>query len=142
MPRRAHELAAQLRCVGDALEQDLGRPPTATELADVVGVDEQEVLDAQRATDARNLRSVDASPMGDANPALAVEDRALSRSEDLVALRQALAMVDGDDREVLLRYFVHQLTQDAIAAELGVSQMHVSRTVARTLRVLRSHLAP
>jgi RNA polymerase sigma-B factor len=142
VPRRAHELAAQLRSAADDLEQDLGRAPTASELADVVGIDEREVHDALRAADARNADSVDASPMHDANPALAVEDRALHRSEDLIALRQALALVDPDDREVLLRYFVHQLSQDAIATELGVSQMHVSRTVARTLRVLRSHLSP
>jgi RNA polymerase sigma-B factor len=141
VPRRVHDLASTMRDATELLTQDLGRPPTTTELADLMDIPETEVDQAQAAMGARSPDSLDA-PIGDRDPAdvFGAEDRNLGLAENWVAVQQVLALLPDEDRELLHLYFAEELTQTEIAERTGVSQMHVSRSLSRILRQIRSHL--
>lgn len=141
VPRRVHDLASTMRDATELLTQDLGRPPTTTELADLMGIAEEEVDQAQAAMGARSPDSLDA-PLGERDPAdvFGAEDRNLGLAENWVAVQQVLTLLPDSDRELLHLYFAEELTQTEIAERTGVSQMHVSRSLSRILRQIRSHL--
>lgn len=88
--------------------------------------------------------SLDAPADDEAADALAdhigIDDLDLERIEALVALKPLIAALSERDRKILALRFIHDLTQAEIGAELGISQMHVSRLLARTLARLRSRL--
>jgi RNA polymerase sigma-B factor len=141
VPRRVHDLASTMRDATELLNQDLGRPPTTDELADLMGISEAEVDQAQAAMAARSTDSLDA-PLGERDPAdvFGGEDKNLGLAENWVAVQQVLAILPDEDRTILQLYFVDELTQTEIAERTGVSQMHVSRALSRILRQMRSHL--
>jgi RNA polymerase sigma-B factor len=143
VPRKVHELAAPMREATDWLCQDLGRQPSAAEVADFLGVAEDEILAAQMASEARATASVDAPDQGGAgrgDAALAITDRRLATAENRAALEQCLDTLSDDDRWLVRRYYLDGSTQSEIAAELGCSQMQVSRLLARVVKQLRSEL--
>ncbi|MCP9980170.1 SigB/SigF/SigG family RNA polymerase sigma factor [Actinomadura madurae] len=123
------------------------RSPTTAELADQVGISQEETLDALLAGDAYRPLSLDAPAVGaaDDDPGPLVEhlgtnDPDLEDFIDKHALRPLLAQLPERERTiVLLRFFGNQ-TQSQIATQLGISQMHVSRLLAQTLRQLRQGL--
>lgn len=140
VPRRVHELATPLRDAVDWLSQDLGREPTVAELADVLDVSEREVRATQQASDARCTTPIDPGDSGspvDSNPALAATDRQLATTENRMALAQCMERLSDDDRALLQRYYVERRTQSEIAAELGCSQMQVSRLLSRIVQRMR-----
>ncbi|MER7193779.1 SigB/SigF/SigG family RNA polymerase sigma factor [Streptomyces flaveolus] len=145
VPRRLQELASTLQSATTALEQDLGRPPTVTELAERVGLEAEDVVEGLEAANSYSAASLDAAADDDeATDALAdrigIDDLDLERVEDLVALAPLIAALPERDREMLALRFVQELSQAEIGASLGISQMHVSRLLARTLARLRAGL--
>lgn len=143
VPRRVHELATPVRDAQELLTHDLGRQPSPGEVADFIGVDEQEVLDALTAEDARMTSSLDATdPVTgmQAEQLIGRPDRGFSGIENRTALQQSIALLSSDDRELLELYFVEERTQSEIAEVLGCSQMQVSRLLRKAVRRLRRHM--
>jgi len=144
VPRRVHELARALSDAIDLLHQDLGRPPTPGEIADLAGVDEDRVVEALGAASARAMASLDApltqEASGTMQQGLAWNDPRLRLAEDQTAIAQLVALLNDDERLLIDRYFDQGMSQQQIAGLMGVSQMQVSRSLAKVLRRLRSHL--
>lgn len=144
VPRRVHELTRPVREAADLLHQDLGRAPRPGEIAELLGVDEERVIEALDATSVRALASLDAPASAEASSAvqrgLASSDPMLRSVENRTALLQLVQLLEDDDRVLLDRYFGQGMSQQQIAELLGVSQMQVSRSLAKVLRRLRSHL--
>jgi RNA polymerase sigma-B factor len=143
VPRRVHELASPVRDAQELLTHDLGRPPSSGEIADFIGVDEHEVLDALRAEEARVTTSLDAPDPASglqADQVIGRPDRGFVGIENRTALLQSLDRLSDEDRALLQMYFVDEHTQSQIAEVLGCSQMQVSRLLRRAVRQLRRHM--
>lgn len=143
VPRRVHELASPVRDAQELLTHDLGRPPSAGEIADFIGVDEREVLDAMQAEEARITTSLDAPDPASglqAEQVIGRPDRGFVGIENRTALLQSLERLSGEDRALLQMYFVEEHTQSQIAEVLECSQMQVSRLLRRAVRQLRRHM--
>jgi RNA polymerase sigma-B factor len=138
-----HELASPVREATELLTHDLGRAPSPGEVADFIGVDEREVLEAMTAEDARATTSLDAPDLSSglqADQVIGQNDRGFAGIENRTALLQSLEHLSGDDRELLQMYFMDERTQSQIAEVLGCSQMQVSRLLRKALRQLRRHM--
>ncbi|HTZ07870.1 MAG TPA: SigB/SigF/SigG family RNA polymerase sigma factor [Acidimicrobiales bacterium] len=142
-PRRVQELYLQVGHEVGALTQELGRPPTIAEIAAAAGVGEDDVIEALEAGQAYRSGSLDAvGPEGDAlADRLGSEDAALGGAEDRVFLSPALDLLPARERTIVRLRFVEGLTQSEIAKHIGISQMHVSRLLNRSLDVLRRAIA-
>ncbi|GGS11853.1 RNA polymerase sigma factor [Streptomyces humidus] len=143
VPRRLQEARVQLARANEELRSRLGRTPTTRELSELMSLPEEEVVDAQLASNGYRSASLDAAISGseDGESALADfigdEDAALGLVEDFHALAPMLAELDERDRRIIHWRFVEELTQKEIGERLGVSQMHVSRLITRMLTRLR-----
>ncbi len=141
VPRRVQELHLRLGAVVSQLTQDLGRSPTIPEIAQSATVSEEEVVEAIEAGQAYRFTSLDASGSGEDESSLADqlgnEDQGLIDSEHRVALSPLIARCPPRERMILHLRFFEGLTQSEIANRLGISQMHVSRLLARSLAQLR-----
>ena len=130
------------------LAQQLGHLPTPAEVADALQVPEHEVREGIAVAGAYSTTSLDVPARdngGEAGPVLSEllgqEDDALARAELRLAAAPAVAALPERDRRILhLRFFGNQ-TQEQIAEQLGISQMHVSRLLSRTLATLRDILS-
>ncbi|MEU2432699.1 SigB/SigF/SigG family RNA polymerase sigma factor [Streptomyces sp. NPDC007861] len=144
VPRRLQELRLDLAKAFDTLEQDLGRAPTTAELADRLGVTDAEVVEGQRAANGYVARSIepleDDEPPGGLARRLGAEDPALDVVECLECLKPVIAALPERERTILSLRFGDELTQSEIGDRLGISQMHVSRLLARVLDQLRAAL--
>ncbi|MFI5977200.1 RNA polymerase sigma factor SigF [Streptomyces sp. NPDC051452] len=143
VPRRLQEARVQLARATEELRSRLGRTPTVKELSDLMCLPEDEVREARLAANGYNSSSLDATINGseDGESALqdfiGAEDQALELVEDFHALAPLIAELDERDRQIIHMRFVEELTQAQIGEHLGVSQMHVSRLLSRTLARLR-----
>ncbi|WP_432085949.1 RNA polymerase sigma factor SigF [Streptomyces sp. bgisy095] len=144
VPRRLQEARVELAKATDELSSRLGRAPKVAELAILMGLPEEEVVEAQIASNGYNSTSLDAAINGgdeEDEAALADfiggEDPALELFEDFHTLAPLVVALDERDRLLLHLRFVEELTQAQIGERLGVSQMHVSRLLARSLNRLR-----
>ncbi|WP_217240450.1 RNA polymerase sigma factor SigF [Streptomyces sp. AC555_RSS877] len=143
VPRRLQEARVQLARATEELSSRLGRTPTVAELAQLMNLDEKEVIEARLASNGYNSSSLDAAigNSEDGETALADfignDDGALELVEDFHALAPMIADLDERARKILHWRFVEELTQAQIGERLGVSQMHVSRLLSRTLAQLR-----
>ncbi|MFG2503104.1 RNA polymerase sigma factor SigF [Streptomyces sp. NPDC048441] len=144
VPRRLQEARVELAKATDELSTRLGRSPRISELAELMDLTEDEVIEARTAANGYHSSSLDATlhnERDDGEAALAdfigEEDPAMERVEDFHALAPLLAELGERDRHILRLRFVDELTQSQIGARLGVSQMHVSRLLSRTLARLR-----
>lgn len=144
VPRRLQELRLAITRATAQLSQDLGRSPTVRELAASLGVSDDEVIEGLEAAASYSTLSLDAggSDGDDDTPALLAsmggEDEELEQVEYRETLRPLLdALPDRERQIVLMRFFGHK-TQTQIAEDLGISQMHVSRLLAKSLKTLRS----
>ena len=144
-PRRLQELYLRLGQVVATLSQDLGRSPTITEMATELEASEEEVLEALEAGQAYRFASLDAPAPGpdDEGSAtlasqLGTNDPAMITAEDRAALSPLLARLAPREQRILFLRFFHGLTQSEIASQLGISQMHVSRLLSRSLAELRA----
>ncbi|GAA5020708.1 RNA polymerase sigma factor SigF [Streptomyces siamensis] len=143
VPRRLQEARVQLAKATEELRSRLGRTPTVKELSQLMCLSEEEVNEARLASNGYNSSSLDAaiSTSQDGETALAdfigAEDNALELVEDFHALAPLIGELDERERRIIHMRFVDELTQAQIGEHLGVSQMHVSRLLSRTLTKLR-----
>jgi RNA polymerase sigma-B factor len=142
VPRRLQELKLSLTKATSELSQRLGRSPTVAELAGHLGMSEEEVLEGLESANAYSAVSLDAPDGGDDDsPAVAdtlgAEDESLEGVEYRESLKPLLDQLPPREKRILLLRFFGNMTQSQIATDLGISQMHVSRLLARTLTQLR-----
>ena len=145
VPRRLQELKLTLTKATGELSQTLGRSPTVAELATHLGLQEEEILEGLESANAYSAVSLDATDSGDDDsPAVAdslgMVDEALEGVEYRESLKPLLDKLPPREKKILVLRFFGNMTQSQIAAELGISQMHVSRLLARTLAQLREGL--
>lgn len=143
VPRRLQELALKIRTTRGELAQALGRTPTVPELADALGVEVEDVLETMESAHAYAPVSLDVPTSDDGRPldeALGSTDVGIALVVNRETLRPALEALAPRERRVLvMRYFGHR-TQSEIASELGISQVHVSRLLSKTLGQLRQSI--
>jgi RNA polymerase sigma-B factor len=139
-PRRIQELYLHIGQAIATLSQEKGRSPSIKEIAISTGATEDEVIEALEAGQGYRSASLDApGPDGEAlGSRLGVNDAAFSDAEHRAALSPHLARLPERDRQILILRFVEGLTQSEIADRIGISQMHVSRLLSRSLTALRS----
>lgn len=145
VPRRIQELSSDVRPGTETLAQRLHRNPTIPELAVLLDAKPREIRDAIDARGLHHVASLD-MPLGtDQSPDTAygdlvgAEDPGLQNVLDRETLRPLLARLPSRDKRILHLSFFQQLTQAQIGAELGVSQMQISRLLAAILDRLRQH---
>ncbi|MFJ8077710.1 RNA polymerase sigma factor SigF [Streptomyces sp. NPDC096176] len=147
VPRRLQELRIDLAKAVDELSQKLDHTPTTAELAEYLGMDEEEIIEGIVASNGYTAGSID-MPMDDASDhasvplsdRLGAPDADLETAENVQALKPLIEELDDRDRRILQMRFGEEMTQSEIGAELGVSQMHVSRLLARITGRLREGL--
>ena len=145
VPRRLQELKLTLTKATGELSQTLGRSPTVAELAKHLGLQEEEILEGLESANAYSAVSLDATDSGDddtpaVSDSLGMIDEALEGVEYRESLKPLLDKLPPREKKILVLRFFGNMTQSQIAAELGISQMHVSRLLARTLAQLREGL--
>jgi RNA polymerase sigma-B factor len=146
VPRRLQELRLLLNRGTAELTQQLGRSPTVAELAKHLDITEDEVLEGLESAQAYATASLDGGGDdgedggGSVAATLGTVDAELEGVENRESLRPLLqALPEREKRILQLRFFEHK-TQSEIASEVGLSQMHVSRLLAKTLAQLREQL--
>ncbi|MEU2563518.1 RNA polymerase sigma factor SigF [Streptomyces longispororuber] len=146
VPRRLQELRLALTKASDDLAQRLDRSPTVPELAAVLGVSEEDVVDGLAVGNAYTASSLDSpAPEDDGGEGsladrLGYEDSALEGVEYRESLKPLLAKLPPRERRIIMLRFFANMTQSQIGEEVGISQMHVSRLLTRTLAQLREGL--
>jgi RNA polymerase sigma-B factor len=148
VPRRLQELRLEITRASAELAQDLGRSPTVADLAKRLDVSEEEIIEGLDCGQAYRAMSLDAPVGGDGADAgqnglvdlLGGVDHDMENIENREALRPLIARLPVRDQKIIAMRFFGNFTQSQIAAELGISQMHVSRLLAQALRALRDGL--
>ncbi|MEV3888039.1 SigB/SigF/SigG family RNA polymerase sigma factor [Streptomyces griseoincarnatus] len=146
VPRRLQELRVELAKAREELSSRLDREPTVAELATLMNISEQQVVEGQIAANGYNSSSLDAALTGDGPEHgeavladfIGVEEERLALVEDFHALAPLMAELSDRDREILHLRFVEEATQAEIGERLGCSQMHVSRLIKRIITRLRT----
>jgi RNA polymerase sigma-B factor len=139
VPRRLQELKLSLTKAIGELAQREGRAPTVSELASHLQMSEEDVLEGLESANAYSTVSLDAPDSGDED-APAVSDSLGMVDDALEGVEYRESLKPLREKKILLLRFFGNMTQSQIAAELGISQMHVSRLLARTLAQLREGL--
>jgi RNA polymerase sigma-B factor len=145
MPRRLQELRLALRSARQDFIHENGRPPTIPEICVLLGITEEEVIETLGANDAYQTISLDV-PVSEGDDSASLgelignDDPQLETVLDRNALRPMLEDLPERERTILLYRFYGNKTQSEIADLLGISQMHVSRIISRTLTGLRDRL--
>ncbi|MFI1970653.1 B/F/G family RNA polymerase sigma-70 factor [Streptomyces cinnamoneus] len=149
VPRRLQELRVELAKATDELSGHLGRSPSVRELAEVMDLSEEEIIEAQIASNGYRANSLDMRAESAPHHQLSSRswderigtvDENLEKVENLHVLKRLLPELDDRERRILGMRFGQEMTQSQIGAELGISQMHVSRLLSRTLGRLRTHM--
>ena len=136
----------QIGAVTAELTQSLGRSPTPRELAGAIGCSIEEIVEGIESSNAYATLSLDASDNGEDGAAatmldaIGVDDANLEHVEIRESLKPLLDQLEPREKKILLLRFFKNMTQSQIADEIGVSQMHVSRLLTRTLAQLRRSL--
>ncbi|MFI7612862.1 SigB/SigF/SigG family RNA polymerase sigma factor [Nonomuraea terrae] len=145
VPRLYQERRSELNRLVADLSQDLGRSPTVAELAAKMNISEEDVLLTLDASAAYSTLSLDA-PLGTDDDAASLgdvipeDDDTLSTMVDREAVKPLIDALPSREKHILLLRFFGNMTQAEIAAEFGISQMHVSRILRKVLDQLRSEL--
>jgi RNA polymerase sigma-B factor len=145
VPRALQERWLACARAREELTQSLQRPPTVSEIAGVLGTDEEDVLEALEAGRSHTIESLD-RPIGAEAGAAVVGDRVgspdpgFALSDRFAELAEPMAELDDRDRHILFLRFFEGRTQSEIGREVGVSQMHVSRLLRSALDRLREHV--
>jgi RNA polymerase sigma-B factor len=145
VPRRLQELRLEIGKVTGDLAQELGRSPTVADIAERLSVAEEEViagLDSGHAYRALSLQAPvqGEEPVTELGDLLGDIDPDMEHVEDREALRPLIAKLRPREQRIIALRFFGNLTQSQIAAELGISQMHVSRLLSHSLAQLRQGL--
>lgn len=134
----------QISAATSELTQTLGRSPTPREIAESIGCSVEEIVEGLESSNAYATLSLDATDDSDDGPsmldAIGVDDEAIEHVEIRESVKPLLESLPPREKKILLLRFFKNMTQSEIAAEIGVSQMHVSRLLSRTLEQLRSSL--
>jgi RNA polymerase sigma-B factor len=147
VPRGLQELNVQLSRLVEQLTVQLGRSPTIPEMAVAAGVEEEEVLEALESGRAYSSVSLSTAGGGDDDDeldpleSLGEEEHEYEISEDRVVLEPGFKVLDDRERMILHLRFFKGLTQSQIAQQIGISQMHVSRLIRRSLEKIRAEIA-
>jgi RNA polymerase sigma-B factor len=147
VPRGLQELNVKVSKLIEQLTVQLGRSPTIPELAKAAGVEEEQVLEALES--GRAYSSVSLSTGGgsdedgelDPLESLGTIEHEYEVAEDRAVLAPGFQVLDERERKILHLRFFSGLTQSQIAAEVGISQMHVSRLIRRSLEKMREEIA-
>ncbi|HEX6340082.1 SigB/SigF/SigG family RNA polymerase sigma factor [Umezawaea sp.] len=145
MPRRLKELHLAINAGSSRLSQTLGRAPTPSELAAHLGLTREEVHEGLAAGNAYHSASLDDMLLADDSSislgnTLGAEDPEMEVIEQREALHPLLEQLPDRERKIVVMRFFGNMTQTQIADKIGISQMHVSRLLAKTLRQLRDGL--
>lgn len=146
-PRSVQELRLGVKAARGRLEQDLGREPSLTELCESLGAEPERVAEAQEADAAlaaATIEPLDSSAEDDGAPAahvVSITDPGFERVEQQHLIATALEGATAEDLQLIKMRFVEEMSQSEIAAELGVSQMQVSRLLRRLLDRMRRKVA-
>jgi RNA polymerase sigma-B factor len=141
VPRNLQETTLLVNRTVAELWQELGRSPTAQDVAGRANLTVDEVLEAMEAAHAYSTSSLEAPidaegvTMGET---LGELDPAMEISEDWMSIEPRIRALPPREQRILLLRFFKGMTQAEIAEEIGISQMHVSRLLSRTLRILRT----
>lgn len=144
VPRHLQEMRLRLAAATEELTQRLQRSPTVADLAGYLEVSEEDVIQGLESSYAYNTQPLEVTTDDDADVSPSLRLGSNDAGFDLVVDRESLkpllrALPEREQRLLRLRFF-DGLTQTGIAAELGISQMHVSRLLSRTLESLREAL--
>jgi RNA polymerase sigma-B factor len=148
VPRRLQELRLALAKAIDDLTFSIGRPPTNAELAAHLEISEDEVREGMLAANGYSVSSIDASTPGSEDgdegtsftARLGEVDPGMDLVVDLESLKPLMSQLGERDKAIISMRFGAEMTQSEIGAVLGISQMHVSRLLSRTLGQLRHQL--
>lgn len=146
VPRSLQESSLDVRRASDELSVQLGRPPTVEQLADATGYDVDQVIEALDVQSSYRATSIEGATNDADSPGTALRDRIESRedrieeSEQRMTLERLLGTLPDRERRILELRFFDELSQTEIAERVGVSQMHVSRLIRRSLESLRAQL--
>jgi RNA polymerase sigma-B factor len=146
VPRGLQELALRSQREREEFAAAYGHVPTAAQLAQRLGVDVEQLLEAREAVGALRATSLD-RPREDADDdvrsvrEMGVEDPGFAVAEDATTISQLASVLSERDREVLRLRFEHDLTQSEIGARMGCSQMHVSRILRGAIAHLQAQAA-
>ncbi|MCW6005307.1 SigB/SigF/SigG family RNA polymerase sigma factor [Micromonospora sp. CPCC 205371] len=142
VPRLIQELAQDVPTATGQLSHRHGRTPTHTELADHLDVSVDQLRAAINAWHVYRLTSLDAPPARgidlDRKHLIGGTDPGYAHVDDYLTLRPLVAALPARQQRILIMRFYDHMTQTQIAAEIGLSQMHVSRLLKRTLAQLRA----
>ena len=148
VPRGLQELNIQLSRLIEELTVQHGRSPTIPELAKAASVTDEEVLEALESGRAYSSLSLSAGSGGhdddgelDPLESLGTEEHQYEVSEDRAVLAPGFRVLDERERRILHLRFFEGLTQSQIAQQVGISQMHVSRLIRRSLEKIREEIA-
>jgi RNA polymerase sigma-B factor len=145
VPRAVKDLQLRVNKATAKLAQRYERAPTATEIAEYLEVDREQVVQAVIAgsnystlsTDMPATRDDDSSSFGDG---MGDEDAGYEKVLDVETVRPLIAALPDKQRTVLTLRFFEDMTQTQIAERIGCSQMHVSRLLAKALDTLRTQV--
>jgi RNA polymerase sigma-B factor len=143
VPRRLQELRMQISASTAELTQQLGRSPTPRELAEAIGCTVEEIVEGIESGNAYSTLSLDATDEGADNNGVSMlemmglDDEELEQIEIRASIKPLIEALPPREKRILLLRFFKNKTQSEIAHEIGVSQMHVSRLLSRTLHDLR-----
>jgi RNA polymerase sigma-B factor len=146
VPRGLQELNIRINKLIDELVIKLQRSPTVNEIAEAAGVTPADVLEALETSQAYNSVSLQSSPGSESDDEgglidyLGENEEAYDVMEDRTTLAPGFAKLDQRERYILHLRFFEGLTQSQIAARVGISQMHVSRLIRRSLEKLREEI--
>jgi RNA polymerase sigma-B factor len=146
VPRGLQELNVQLSRLLEQLTVQLGRSPTIAELAEAAGANEEEVLEALESGRAYSSVSLsaggDGDEDGDLDPldSIGTEEPRYEISEEWAVLEPGFRALDEREKTILHLRFFKGLTQSQIAQQVGISQMHVSRLIRRSLEKIREEI--
>jgi len=144
VPRRTQEMRMAITDANNVLLSTLGRSPTVADIAAHLGRTEEEVLEGLEGSRAYSATSLSTPVAGDSETSLADtlggEDHEFHLTELRMTLGVALAKLNDREQSILSMRFYGNMTQSDIAAKMGISQMHVSRLIAKALTKLREDL--
>jgi RNA polymerase sigma-B factor len=141
VPRRLQELRMSITAANNALSHTLGRAPTVADIAAHLGIGEEDVLEGLEGARAYSATSL-STPLGEDDgqelgDTLGAEDHGFELAELRIALGPAMATLSEREQKILSLRFYGNRTQAEIAEQIGISQMHVSRVLAKALLKLR-----
>lgn len=146
--RRLQELNVAASRAQDALVSSLGRPPTIAEVAEKIGATEEETLEAIELGNAYDTVSLDSPMSNDADSNTITLAEFVGEEDPTIAsiaaygdLDQAIEHLDPRERMIIVCRFFRDMSQADVAAQLNISQMHVSRLQSHALHALKRHLA-